>query len=372
MYPAYRFKVNMSSYAALPSYPQPDNNLSNIIEQLENSTVWIDGVDKPLKHGDIFTLSGNIATKVKAQYYDGTPRILDLYNVPDVLNLELSDQPGLVHIIWDSNNQFYTELEIYISDQWTKRNVEVNNGDVSLEVDPGTIDVRLRFTDGNGNYSDNYTYGSIDVGTYFCDEERETELPVIDDTGSVIGCLFNQATYNVGDGFVTLTEDVLEQHGEIGYIGDLPETFEANFDFRHRRVIGVGGAYADAVYFYFFANDRPVSENGNIQGYVIGFSEYYNRISVHYGTEDLDESEFIFPTWPSEPNTWRAAKIIFSNGQIWIYIDGSLQLTVVDNGFESRVFDENHRKFGFGARTGGSRAEHNIKNIIIEESSVPS
>jgi len=63
-YPQITFKVGTIDMHSIVSNPQPDSNLENIINNLKNQTIWVPFVDKPLKHGDEFTLYGKEAMHV--------------------------------------------------------------------------------------------------------------------------------------------------------------------------------------------------------------------------------------------------------------------------------------------------------------------
>lgn len=49
------FRVNTLDNPSYLSNPKPDGDFNNLIEHLKNATVWIEGIDRPLKHGDSFT-----------------------------------------------------------------------------------------------------------------------------------------------------------------------------------------------------------------------------------------------------------------------------------------------------------------------------
>lgn len=44
--------------------------MENTISQLENRTVWIETIPRPLKHGDQFTVAGKQAVYLKELYVD--------------------------------------------------------------------------------------------------------------------------------------------------------------------------------------------------------------------------------------------------------------------------------------------------------------
>jgi hypothetical protein len=75
--PAYTFRVSVIDYTSIVSQNLPDS-LEHIILNLENQTVYVPYVDKPLKHGDTFTLYGQKAIKCYEQYIGKLPKILEI------------------------------------------------------------------------------------------------------------------------------------------------------------------------------------------------------------------------------------------------------------------------------------------------------
>ena len=75
--PTITFRVNVIDYTAIVSQNLPDS-LEHIILNLENQSVYVHYVDKPLKHGDTFTLYGQKAIKCSQQYIGKLPKILEI------------------------------------------------------------------------------------------------------------------------------------------------------------------------------------------------------------------------------------------------------------------------------------------------------
>lgn len=75
--PTITFRVNVIDYTAIVSQNLPDS-LEHIVLNLENQTVYVPYVDKPLKHGDTFTLYGQKAIKCRQQYIGKLPKILEI------------------------------------------------------------------------------------------------------------------------------------------------------------------------------------------------------------------------------------------------------------------------------------------------------
>jgi hypothetical protein len=75
--PTITFRVNVIDYTSIVSQNLPDS-LEHIILNLENQSVYVPYVDKPLKHGDTFTLYGQKAIKCSQQYIGKLPKILEI------------------------------------------------------------------------------------------------------------------------------------------------------------------------------------------------------------------------------------------------------------------------------------------------------
>lgn len=75
--PTITFRVNVIDYTSIFSQNIPDS-LEHIILNLENQSVYVPYVDKPLKHGDTFTLYGQKAIKCSQQYIGKLPKILEI------------------------------------------------------------------------------------------------------------------------------------------------------------------------------------------------------------------------------------------------------------------------------------------------------
>jgi hypothetical protein len=89
--------------------------------------------------------------------------ILSNVNIPNVNNLNLSLQNLGLNISWGSNSNYDTEISYNRNNtDWEILIIEGN--ETMVDLNPGdTLQVRARFTDGNGNYSANYTTASITV-----------------------------------------------------------------------------------------------------------------------------------------------------------------------------------------------------------------
>jgi hypothetical protein len=197
------------------------------------------------------------------------------------------------------------------------------------------------------------------------------------DGSDLVGELVSVAAYDSEEEYVVLTPDETGVYGVVDYDCTLPSTFLMEFDFKS---VWSSEQGADAIYFYFFSNKIPKFENGivsvefseeeepivtdHIIGYVISFDEYENKIAFNYVPEDKEdfdvndqEEEFVI-----ENDTWYHAKVYFSSEEAtaWVFIDDELIMKRTGLPIE---FGEDQVKFGIGARTGGSTAEHRIRGI---------
>ena len=77
---AITFQVNTIDPSLLSSN-LPDENIENILNQWRNATVWVETVNRPLKHGDRFTLYGRQAFHVR-NLYQNFNKTVQLITVP--------------------------------------------------------------------------------------------------------------------------------------------------------------------------------------------------------------------------------------------------------------------------------------------------
>lgn len=90
IHPTYTFQViayDLSDAASLP------DSRENILFGMENRTIWIRTIDRPMKHGDQFTVSGQQALYLKKMYVDVAKPLLGIYvsaSAPTVTTDELT------------------------------------------------------------------------------------------------------------------------------------------------------------------------------------------------------------------------------------------------------------------------------------------
>ena len=75
--PVYTFRVNTVDEVALTSQTLP-NSFENIVMQLKNAEVLIPYWNRPLRHGDTFTLYGTKAIACYETYIGKEPKVLEL------------------------------------------------------------------------------------------------------------------------------------------------------------------------------------------------------------------------------------------------------------------------------------------------------
>lgn len=198
--PIYYFKVNLLKPEVIfANYP--DSNLDNIKNQLINSTIWVEGVPYPLKHGDVFKLSGMQALKVKELYIDSnqTP-ILEIVDIPNVENLTIGFTGEQVGLEWSSNNNFYTQIDIRFDEGNWSFAQKIEKGVDTILLAPLTetaiLQVRLKFVDDQGNSSRSYIYESIEICSGHQCNDAPTDIELSASTiaenntiGDVIGTL---------------------------------------------------------------------------------------------------------------------------------------------------------------------------------------
>jgi hypothetical protein len=182
-YPIYFFKVNILTAPELLSSVLPGTNREQLLYQLLNKTVWVDGVPRPLKHGDTFTLFGSEALRVRKLYVDQGnqfPFVLEMFDIPNVENLELTQDESELTLTWTGNESFYVIVETTIDDGSTIR-TQLNKGidTFTFKGAVGRNVIRLKFSDGQGNVSREYATVSAVV-----------EAPEPEDTRQLAGQIF--------------------------------------------------------------------------------------------------------------------------------------------------------------------------------------
>lgn len=182
--------------------------------------------------------------------------------------------------------------------------------------------------------------------------------PLIND--SVLGCLEGTAT-PMEDGLI-LTYPVSNTYGIVNYtFSEFQPIISASFSFEIS--LPSSGDGADGTYFYFNASEIPLTEDAQIEGYVVGFSEYHGLITIKYGTDFFDLVEFEF-----DDDIIYNITFTFDNGAYHIYIDDGLALQGLDTNYDTRT-QIGHTLFGLGARCGTEHAQHVVSDLNITNAS---
>jgi len=214
----------------------PDENAENIIEQMQNAAVFVEGVPGPLKFGDTFTLFGAVAARVRNNYIGKLPRVLELFTLPDVegLTAEWAEEEGFVTIAWTGSDTYLTAVEVSVDNgDWVVAGFNVGVNEVTGEEDGTIVDGRARFVNFEGEYSPNYAIAdTISIG-----------LPVVttDDldmgfamNGTATGTVVSEGDSSINSyGFVYAMHDspTLDDHVvEVG-TGSFTGEFNDNINF---------------------------------------------------------------------------------------------------------------------------------------------
>lgn len=75
--PVYTFRVNIIDPEVIFSQPLADT-YENTILNLQTASVYVPYINRPLKNGDTFTLTGSRAIRVYDMYIGKKPRVLEL------------------------------------------------------------------------------------------------------------------------------------------------------------------------------------------------------------------------------------------------------------------------------------------------------
>lgn len=182
-------------------------------------------------------------------------------------------------------------------------------------------------------------------------------------SGHTTGCLLGNATQETND--VLLTPSATSTYGAVVYNEGAFQAY-LNINFTYEVSNPSSGNGADAVFVYFNSSEDPLTEDANISGYLIGFSEYHQLLTIKYNT-DIINSNFEIPGTPItvNDNTPYNVSIQFGAGAFNVYINSMLIVTVADANYNSRSQDATHVKLGLGGRCGAFSAEHRVSNLAI-------
>lgn len=118
--------------------------------------------------------------------------------IPDVSDFNLSLVNLGLNVSWLLNSNYQTEITYNYDNSWEEKTIEIGENETMIDLNPGdTLQVRARFTDGNGNYSANYTTASITVWNM----EDLTLYGLTENVNSSISEANTLYTINYGDEF---------------------------------------------------------------------------------------------------------------------------------------------------------------------------
>jgi hypothetical protein len=175
--------------------------------------------------------------------------------------------------------------------------------------------------------------------------------------GNISGCVLGNAQ-PISDGLV-LTPPASDTYGAVTYFYDeFQPVLTASFTF----IISdpSSGNGADGTFFYFNSNaDALTEDDGSIEGYVVGFSEYHGLIEFHYGFDYID-----FQPCEIDVDTLYTAQILFDSGSFTVSLNAEVVATSTDPNYNTRT-QPGHNKFGLGARCGAQFAQHKVSNLFV-------
>jgi len=348
--PIHSFIVNTVDYSIINSAPQPDSNLNNIIYQIQNAAVSIERVPGLLKHGDVFTLSGEDAYYVYNLYIGRSPQVLEVFVLPDIEDLAISwADTGLLQIDWNPSSTYYTTIDVSIDGaDYITRNFDLGVGQVTWDVGNYPIQVRARFATYGGDHSPDFSTASLDLAPIVTTDDVDFHF---DTTAIFYGSV-------VSDGLTSLTA-----YGFVWATHDSP-TIDDN-------VITVGagdflGTYNyhtspdvlplfDTIYIAAFAtNSNGTSYGSVLSGTVLICLIEGTKITLADGTNKNIEN-ISYDDWLL---TWNFDKAVQTQGRpVWIvqpfktnrysvvrFSDGS-QLGTIADGLGHRIFNVEKGKF---------------------------
>lgn len=163
------------------------------------------------------------------------------------------------------------------------------------------------------------------------------------------GVLSGNAAWNAG-GFLRLNPASSSTGGSITYAANLPSVFSARADMAVSNVSG-----ADAMWFFFGCTSVPPFEVSAVGGYIIERNENQTLVRLRYNGTSLATA-----AW-SKDTSFDTLKIDYNHGKFTITYKGSVILTYTDP--TPRTLPGN--LFGWGARSGGTVNDHDVKNLSV-------
>ena len=156
---------SITFYVDLRNFDSTLFSLDEVEAFAKTKTTWIPtltGGNLVKRHGDVFTLYGEDAINLKNLILDGSIFGVTFSEIPQLLNLNLTDGQ-VITISWNPSNIYRTELGLRYDDgEWqTASFIAPGVSQIGAQKIGTTLRVRARFVDTLGNHSPSYTVDEI-------------------------------------------------------------------------------------------------------------------------------------------------------------------------------------------------------------------
>jgi hypothetical protein len=331
-----------------------------------SKTTWIPGLNAGDnfvgRHGDVFSLTGASGIYLRDMVANQRVFGVVVISIPNVQDLEVDQDGDEINVSWTPDDLYKTEVEYrFDGGSWSLYVADPGVSTMSIEVDGSMFEVRLRFTNGDGGYSNDYTTASIEIEA---EEEGDCEetyvlLPINQDQYWVDGaCLYGEATASEDD--VVLVPDESDQIGSINYkLALTPSIVQADFEIQASTESETLGG---KVVYYLGSTTHNIT--GEL-GYAVVFDYAENTVGLYYGgldTYPLEMEEFDLPT-----EEWSRISIRFDNGAIFVRVNDEFVIYSFDSDDEHPISVEGNENVGVGAITSDVSGEFKLRNLLIED-----
>ena len=188
---------------------------------------------------------------------------------------------------------------------------------------------------------------------------NDYHLAIDEGTSGFGGTTYGNASKQ--SGYVKLTQSSNSQNGQIQYTGIWPgDRIYCTFD----ALAGPSSAGADAIWFYWGATTRPVTEENGQGGYIFAIDEYGtgggsgDRLELLWGSSSRIINSNVGNL---DDNQWHTWIVEWVNNRIKVWRDGSLKINYLDS---ARTISANSY-IGWGGRTGGINNNHRVRNMKL-------
>jgi hypothetical protein len=333
-----------------------------------SKTTWIPGLNAGDnfvgRHGDVFSLCG--ASGIYLRDMIASQRVFGVFvvSIPTVQDLEVEDGDEIV-VSWTSDDLYKTEVEYrFDGGSWSLYVADPGVSTMSIEVDGSMFEVRLRFTNGEGGYSNDYTTASIEIDTEEEDwdcEQSYSLLPIDQYVNGLEGaCLLSAATSN--ESAIILVPDEQDQIGVVDFkLAVTPDIFQTDFEvFASPESETFGGKI---VYYFGSPTNNPNSESLKYS-ITLDFTDGY----VAYQHGPLDGYPIVSEGADLLAEEWLRVSVRFDTGTVYVRVNDVLIISYTDDEYESHPVDsEGDEHIGVAAITGEASAEFKIRNLLIED-----